>query len=326
MKFVSALVTGLASLALGLFAKPNAPVYREVVRGQDHFEFTYRMKLPTLSGPAQLWLPLARSDAFQTVRVKTISAPIPYERTADRDYGNQILVLAPSPADSGKIIEIQYAVRRREKAAYPASEQDVMRHLRPERLVPLNHTFKTIADDVTRGAATALQKGRALYDHTLARMKYDKSGQGWGRGDAVFACDVRTGNCTDFHAYFIALARAAGLPARFAIGYTIPADRDDGAVAGYHCWAEFHADGKWIPVDISEASKHPGLTDYYFGHHPANRFELTAGRDLVITPAPATHPINFLVYPLLEVGGQPVNTENQFTFRRLKPDAPSANP
>ena len=177
---------------------------------------------------------------------------------------------------------------------------------------------RATAEDVTRGKQSAMERGRALYDHVFKRMKYDKSGTGWGRGDAVYACDSRTGNCTDFHAYFIALARAAKIPARFAIGYTIPADKDEGAIAGYHCWAEFLADGKWIPVDISEASKHPELADYYFGHHPANRFEFTQGRDLVVEPAPASSPINFLVYPLLDVDGKVVKTENEFSFKRTK--------
>ena len=137
------------------------------------------------------------------------------------------------------------------------------------------------------------------------------------RGDAVHACDARTGNCSDFHAYFIALARSIGIPARFAIGATIPADKNEGAIEGYHCWAEFFADERWVPVDISEAWKNPKLAGYYFGHNPANRFELTKGRDLVVDPAPASGPINFLVYPLLEMNGEIVKPETTFTFRRI---------
>ena len=149
-------------------------------------------------------------------------------------------------------------------------------------------------------------------------MRYDKSGSGWGRGDAVYACDAKTGNCTDFHAYFIALCRSVGIPARFAIGATIPADKNEGAIEGYHCWAEFFAAGRWVPVDISEAWKNPELADYYFGHNPANRFELTKGRDLVVDPAPASGPINFLAYPLLEIDGKAVNPETSFAFRRAR--------
>ena len=118
-------------------------------------------------------------------------------------------------------------------------------------------------------------------------------------------CDARSGNCSDFHAYFIALARSVGIPARFAIGAAIPSERNDGGIDGYHCWAEFFAEGKWVPVDISEADKNSSLADYYFGHQPANRFELSKGRDLVVDPEPASGPINLLAYPVLEVNGKP---------------------
>lgn len=288
---------------------------REVKRGADKFEFVYRVKLPQLTGPAKLWMPLPPEDSFQEVGRERISAPGSKEIT-ERTHGNRILFLNVGPEDSGKTIEATYRVKRAEKAAYEAAANNAVRYLKPERLVPLTENFKSIAQEVTKGEVTALDQGRALYDHTRSRMKYDKSGTGWGRGDAQFACDVRAGNCTDFHAYFIALARSVGIPARFAIGFTIPANTNEGIISGYHCWAEFLADGKWIPVDISEASKYPELADYYFGHHPANRFELSKGRDLVFEPAPASSPVNFLVYPLLEIEGKPVKTENEFLFKR----------
>ena len=135
-------------------------------------------------------------------------------------------------------------------------------------------------------------------------------------GDAVYACDASSGNCSDFHAYFIALARAIGIPARFAIGAAIPSERNDGGIDGYHCWAEFFADGKWVPVDISEANKNPSLANYYFGHHPANRFELSKGRDLVVQPGPSLGPINFLAYPVAEIDGKTLTLRSEFLFRR----------
>lgn len=190
------------------------------------------------------------------------------------------------------------------------------RYLPPELLVPSNENFQTIAQDVTRGHATDLYRARALYDHVIERLRYAKYGSGWGRGDAVYACDARSGNCSDFHAYFIALARAALIPARFAIGAAVPSERNDGGIDGYHCWAEFFAEGKWWPVDISEADKHSSLAQYYFGHHPANRIEFSRGRDLVIEPGPEGGPINFLAYPVLETGGRLVKPETTFLFRR----------
>jgi transglutaminase-like putative cysteine protease len=289
-----------------------------IVRGSDEFEFIYRVKLPQINGDARLWIPLAKTDAFQTVTREETSIPIKWQEIRDREYGNDICVLHPQPSDSGKTIELRYLVVRKEKAPYPAKGADLARYLRPDRLVPINETFKTLAERATAGKTNDYDRAKALYEHVLKRMRYDKSGTGWGRGDAVYACDARTGNCSDFHAYFIALARSIGIPARFAIGATIPAGKKEGVIEGYHCWAEFFADGRWVPVDISEAWKNPALAGYYFGHNPANRFELTKGRDLVVDPAPKSGPINFLVYPLLEINGKIVKTETAFSFRRTR--------
>ena len=288
-----------------------------IIKGSDQFEFVYRVKLPEIKGEARIWMPLAKTDSFQTVTEEDVSIPMKWEKVQDRDYGNDICVLYPQPSDSGKTVEVRYRVVRKEKAAYPASSAETARYLRPEKLVPINETFRTLAQKAVEGKNNDLERTKALYDHVISRMRYDKSGVGWGRGDAVYACDVRTGNCSDFHAYFIALARSIGIPARFAIGATIPADKNEGTIEGYHCWAEFLADGSWVPVDISEAWKNRKLADYYFGHNPANRFELTKGRDLVVDPEPASGPINFLVYPLLEMNGEVIKPETTFTFRRI---------
>ncbi len=288
-----------------------------IVKGTDQFEFVYRVKLPEIKGDARVWIPLAKTDAFQTVAEEKLNIPVKWERVQDRDYGNDICVLHPAPEDSGKTVEVRYRVVRKEKAAYSANSAEAARYLQPEKLVPINETFRTLAQKAVAGKTDDLERAKALYDHVIGRMRYDKSGKGWGRGDAMYACDARTGNCSDFHAYFIALARSVAIPARFAIGATIPADKNEGTIDGYHCWAEFLADGRWVPVDISEAWKNPRLADYYFGHNPANRFELTKGRDLVVDPEPASGPINFLAYPLVEINGEIVKPETTFMFRRI---------
>jgi transglutaminase-like putative cysteine protease len=291
---------------------------QEIVHNTDHFEFTYEVTFPKLQRPTKLWLPVAKSGQFQNVTIASKSLPGFARVIDDSVNGNQLEFLSCTDCGPVETLAVNYVVERKEKAAYAAAETNVTDFLKPDRLVPLGSRFKDIADKVTHGKSGDLARGRALYDHVLHRMKYDKTGTGWGRGDAVYACDARTGNCTDFHSYFIALARSIGIPARFAIGVTIPANKNQGAIEGYHCWAEFLAEGKWIPVDISEAWKHPELASYYFGHQPANRFELSVGRDLVVNPEPASGPINFLIYPLVEVDGKPVKVETKFTFRRLQ--------
>src|SRR5438094_4467232 len=169
-----------------------------VIKGADQFEFVYHVKLPEITGEARVWIPLAKTDAFQTVTVEELNIPMKWEKIQDRDYGNDICVLHPQPADSGKAIEVRYRVVRKEKSTYPAKGDDAARYFRPETLVQINETYKTPGEQATGGTTVDLGRAKALYDHVIGRMRYDKSGTGWGRGDAKRACDVRTGNCTDF--------------------------------------------------------------------------------------------------------------------------------
>ena len=289
-----------------------------VVEGTDQFEFTYQATLPELKESAKMWIPIPSNDEFQTIKMNRIEVPGgKHQILTDNKFGNQILYVELSPEDSGKTMVLQFDVDRREKAVHAdATSPEV--YLEAETFVPNNDKFKEIAKEALENKNGGdLVRARALYDHTIDSMKYAKFGAGWGNGDADFACDAARGNCTDYHSYFIALCRTVDIPARFAIGAAVPSSRDNGGVNGYHCWAEFYAEGKWWPVDISEADKYTSLSTYYFGHNPANRVEFSRGRDLVVSPGPKSGPINFLAYPLLEVGGVPVKIKPQFGFQRI---------
>ncbi len=298
---------------------PGVPA---IVKGTDRFEFIYQLTLPEVEESGRLWVPAATSDRHQQVELESITGSESYKDIRDPDFNNRILFMELGPGDSGRTITLRYQVTRQENSGHAAAAtEDPGLFLKPDTLGPLVPRLAQIARAQTANAATSSDKAAALYRHTVDRMAYDKSGKGWGRGDALHACDSRAGNCTDFHAYFIALARSIGIPARFSIGFTIPAHQNSGEISGYHCWAEYLAEGRWHPVDISEADKHPDLSEYYACHHPANRFRVTVGRDLRPDPMPASGPINFLVYPLVETGGRVVEVEREFSFRRLGKDA-----
>lgn len=157
--------------------------------------------------------------------------------------------------------------------------------MQPDKLVPVSGVPALLTAEQTRSASTSLEKAHVIYDYVFHTMRYDKSGNGWGHGDTLWACDSKRGNCTDFHSLFISMARSQHIPARFAIGFQLPTDSHSGDVPGYHCWADFYSESSgWIPVDISEAWKHPELQNYYFGQRDPNRFQFTVGRDLLLTP------------------------------------------
>ncbi len=301
-----------------LSIKEASPKLLGVIYGEDQFEFLYRIKLPVIDKTARMWIPYPTKDSFQKVDFLGMNPPLKYEMLKEEKHGNQIFYFELSPKESKQTIDLRYQIKRKEKKAYTPLSEDWKKSLEAEQRVPIDGKLKKIADKVVQGKKGDLVRARLLYDHVLDHMRYIKAGSGWGEGDALYACDAAKGNCTDFHSYFIALSRAAGIPARFAIGASIPSDRNNGGTDGYHCWAEFYAEGKWWPVDISEADKYSSLSTYYFGHNPANRIEFSRGRDLILSPGPASGPINFLADPVLEINGKQVKNKPQFFFLRNK--------
>lgn len=64
--------------------------------------------------------------------------------------------------------------------------------------------------------------------------------------NALDVLRTRAGDCNEHTVLYTALARAAGIPARIAIGL-VYSDTLEGF--GYHAWPEVHVMGGWIPMD-----------------------------------------------------------------------------
>lgn len=289
-----------------------------VIEGEDRFTFRYAVTLPEKEGDAKLWIPLASDDPWQTVALREVALPSGKKAyLTDPRYGNRILYLEPDAGQEGTEVVLEYDVHRTEKGPYAAALADPAPYLAADAMVPVGGRFQEINKGIFADteADSPLMKARAIYDHIIDTVRYRKAGE-YGTGDANVACDALSGNCTEFHSLFISLARTAGIPARFAIGAAIPSERNEGGVDGYHCWAEFYAAGKWWPIDISEGNKYAPLATYYFGHHPANRIELSRGRDIMPAPGPASGSIPFFAYPVLEIDGQRHSAKTEFSFSR----------
>ena len=325
--------------ALALVSLLNPPA-RAVTPRERKFRFEYKATVKDVPAGAkrlEVWIPVPHDGPFQTVTGLRIESPVPYKLQTTQ-YGNRVLHLSiDNPAQTTFTVLMRFDAVRREHiqerlqqaSLAPVREKkdpDMARWLRPDRLVPIDGKVRQWAQEVVgaAGAKTDLEKARAIYNHVVSTVKYDKTGQGWGRGDIYYACDARRGNCTDFHAIFIGYARAQGIPARFSIGFPLPSARGEGQIAGYHCWAEFYVKGiGWIPVDASEAAKDPSRREYFFGAHDENRVEFTRGRDLTLSPKQKGDPLNYFVYPYVEADGKPLaSVERAVSYR----DQPAALP
>ena len=277
------------------------------------FRFIYGATVTGLKpgDTARVWLPLANGGDAQEIEDVRISVPGKYRRTHDRTHGNALVYFEAEADNAGAIpLSVEYLVKRREILAGSGEKVDpreAIKFLAPSRMVPVDGSItSSIFGHQKPSAENSHEAAAQIYRAVNERMKYRKpSGMPWGQGDARWACDSKFGNCTDFHSVFIAAARDLKIPAKFEIGFPIPRDKQAAAVGGYHCWAKFVHDGRWIAVDISEANKHPELTDYYFGNLTPDRVLFTTGRDLMLDPPQKAGPVNFLVYPYVEVDGKP---------------------
>lgn len=325
-------IQAFAPMLLALaFALAPARVAADEETRRFVFEYTTRVGPADAAEPLDVFVPLAASSAQQTVVEERITASIPGTvRTGDahgnRYWHGRLEAGREEPIDVTVRTVVERTVSRlppptRSRALTPAERSRFARYLAPNRRVPVDHPIlEPIRAEVRSraGGDDPASIARAIYDWVVDNVEYKKVGTGWGNGDTFWACTERRGNCTDFHALFISLARSEGIPARFEIGFPVPEDREAGRIAGYHCWVQLYLpEVGWFPIDASEAFKHPERREYFYGAHPGDRIHLTTGRDLELGEGPESTPLNYLVYPHVEQGGRPWRgaIENAFRYQ-----------
>ncbi|MEE9311941.1 MAG: transglutaminase family protein, partial [Planctomycetota bacterium] len=112
-------------------------------------------------------------------------------------------------------------------------------------------------DEVLAEVAAKLLKGqtdaRKLADaiSTFVDKRLGNASGTSGSASAKQAYDEKLGDCTEHSVLFVALARAAGLPARNIGGIVYVYDGyNKRGIFGYHAWSEVWL-GKWVPVDAT---------------------------------------------------------------------------
>jgi transglutaminase-like putative cysteine protease len=310
---------GIALLALALagpIARAGAPV---TAPGPKAFRVTYRTVIPAPAEGAkrlEAWIPTPYVDDVQCVRSLAVTSSVPYEATSDPATGNRFLHVLVANPRAEVTIEWVAVVERSEDAGQGRGAVRPA-HLASDALASVDGRARKLAEDL--GAADPKrpvgERARRIYDHVLASMAYDKEAPGWGKGDFERACDIGKGNCSDFAAKFIAIARAAGIPARWVSTISLAGEHRDCSACGYHCYAHFRDGDRWIPVDVSEAqkvlAKDPAKAAWFFGHLDADRVSLTVGRDVDYAPKQAGDPALFIVYPYCEVDGKAVEVPKE---------------
>ena len=319
--FVVAAIAGCRGPAVSVNQATTKPARAEVSRT---FRMTYTATIADVPASVKrmdLWLPVASCSGGQMAYDIEVETNLPHAFENEKTYGGRLLHVwsdKPGPAQ----VSVTFQAKRFEYHGWstPGSmDAPDARFLEPDKLGIIDDRIRKIAAEVTAGHDDVEGKARAIYDYVIQHMAYDKTTPGWGRGDTARACEVGKGNCTDFHSLFISLARASNIPAKFEIGASLPSDKTEGPIEGYHCWAEYWdpAHG-WVPVDASEAWKHPEKREYFFGTLDIHRIQFSRGRDLTFVGMRG-EPVNFLINPYLELDGVPsADVKKTLEFRDEK--------
>lgn len=273
------------------------------------YQITYIIDVTQLKQGShrRLWIPLPRESKQQSVLASDINVPWAYQRHVDKNGNAMIYIdIDPTVASASKIIN-RFKVRRSPSRGLTIAEtvlsqiDDPAHFLNAAEKIPLEGLIREIAETEGEGISSKKQLIRTYYDYVFENMTYSKEGEGWGEGDAIWACTSKYGNCTDFHSLYIGMARSQQIAARFLIGFPLAGDKSKSRHDGYHCWAEVYEETSgWLPLDISEA-KNADARNAYFGHLPSNRVDFTMGRDLVLTPSQQGGPLNYFIYPYAEL-------------------------
>ena len=316
------------------------------------FEVTTRVEVLKPSGLTRVWLPAAliRDTPFQKTHsniFKAVGGAAKLDKIEEQCLG---IVSATFPAGVPPVVTLTSRVATRDYAvdlslpgrAGRADAAELQYFLQPTRLVPTGGLVKETALKITRGAATDVDKARAIYDWIIENTFRDPKVRGCGTGNILGMLETGDlgGKCADLNALYVGLARAAGLPARDVygirvapsqLGYKSLGTRSENVTTAQHCRAEVYLDDYgWVPVDPADVRKvvleePPGnraLEDEMvrkararlFGSWEMNWVAFNFSHDVAL-PGSSGLPLGFLMYPQAETADGRLDSLDPANFR-----------
>jgi transglutaminase-like putative cysteine protease len=226
------------------------------------FDLTYHLENP-LSKSALTQIALPPDTSFQKVYYSSLS-PLPEKVEKDND-GNWLAFYKLKSRERVDVKALGTAqLFSQPTILIPTAQTSLVANLKESEVWQIN-------DPVIENLAQQIKTPRAIYDYLVANFKYDydrvKPNAGrLGAKEALL--NPQKAICTEFTDAFIALARAAGIPAREVNGFAYTENPDIQPLSlvadVLHAWPEYWDFQKkiWIPIDPTWGNTTGGL-DYF---------------------------------------------------------------
>lgn len=242
------------------------------------FKTVTRLEIVNPEGLVQAWVPLPSFNAEDWFRPEgstwTTNAKVA-ETKRDPSYGAEFLHVIWGEDEPVPVVEVtsrfstqDRAIDLNKPAGAPAlSDIERTLYTSPTDLIPTGGIVKETSDKITVGAASDLEKARRIYEWVVESTYRDPKTRGCGVGDVagMLKSDNLGGKCADLNALYVALARAAGLPARDVYGLRVAPSKfgykslgagSEVVSKAQHCRAEVYLSGfGWVPVDPADVRK-----------------------------------------------------------------------
>ena len=310
---------------------PEGDVMDSQVKAMD-LDITYAttlLKPPRSGGVVRFWIPLPSSDQEQDVTDLSINSPVPNQINIEPKYGNRMVFVESDQLREGDRITLAYRLRRLRSGMIRDSDNGA-NHLTLTDRERSSPEILSFVDTVVGDEKDPMEIGQKIYYALVDLLTYDKTIPGCGMGISEWTFKNRGGRCDDFHALFRTMMISRGVPVRWEQGLPLPypsqltaAGKIEGDCTGAHCWVRFYiGGGRWVPVDVSEADKREDMRDYFFGTISPNRFKVSSGRDIVLSPPQEGEPLNTFPFSHGEARGIPMiyghNFRNEIHYKVLK--------
>lgn len=274
----------------------------------------------------RVWIPVPQTDRDQTVAPSTINytfgaKPSKKEETKDSSGNKAFYVVWDENTEpKNRTVTLSYNISRREivrpdnLAALEKGKVDTKEmapYLRESKRSGslTSGIVKETADKIVKDAQakTVYQKAHAIYEWVCENISRDKTnhtpGIGAGNAEYILNHPNEGGKCTDTNSVFIALCRAAGVPARGVYGLSL--NELDGKTKTYiqKCKPQYYLPGYgWAEADTSAVLKEiigeedtfrkdesrksawDDIKDRYWGNGSEQWIMLSTGDDIELSP------------------------------------------